>query len=213
LDRSEQHQLRVAGIVLCGGHSRRMGQPKAWLPFGGELMLPRIVRILAEVVKPVVVVAASGQDVPPLAEGVSIVRDEHEDRGPLEGLVAGLHALQGKADATFLSACDVPLLRSAFVRRLIELIGQHDICVPAVNSRPYPLTGVYRVGIIDTVRQTLAKDQLKLRALLDILPTRRVSPDEFADVDPNLDSLRNINTSAEYEAELATYGRHVRWPG
>ena len=30
--------IRVGGIVLCGGQSTRMGRPKAWLPFAGELM-------------------------------------------------------------------------------------------------------------------------------------------------------------------------------
>ena len=49
---------RVAGVVLCGGQSSRMGRPKAWLPITGELMLPRVVRLVSEVVSPVVVVAA-----------------------------------------------------------------------------------------------------------------------------------------------------------
>jgi len=37
-------------LILAGGKSSRMGQPKAWLPFGDELLLPRIVRLLVEVV-------------------------------------------------------------------------------------------------------------------------------------------------------------------
>ena len=53
---------RVGGIILCGGQSKRMGRPKAWLPFGDELMLPRVARLLREAVEPVVVVAAPGQD-------------------------------------------------------------------------------------------------------------------------------------------------------
>src|SRR5262249_57842743 len=89
--------LKVAGIVLCGGRSSRMGRPKAWLAFGDELMLQRVVRVLREVVDPVVVVAAPGQDVPPLPDTVEIVRDEVEGRGPLQGLAAGLAALEGKA--------------------------------------------------------------------------------------------------------------------
>src|SRR5947209_8147557 len=109
----------VGGVVLCGGRSSRMGRPKAWLPFGDELMLPRVVRVLGGVVDPVVVVAAPGQDVPPLPAGVEVVRDEVEGKGPLGGLAAGLAALAGRADAAYLSACDVPFLQADFVRRVI----------------------------------------------------------------------------------------------
>src|SRR3954471_1186321 len=73
----------VAGIVLCGGQSSRMGRPKAWLPFAGEIMLPRVVSLLGEAVAPIVVVAAPGQDVPPLPPAVEVVRDPERGRGPL----------------------------------------------------------------------------------------------------------------------------------
>ena len=43
--------MRVGGIVLCGGRSSRMGSPKAWLPFGGEPMLARVVRVVCEAVQ------------------------------------------------------------------------------------------------------------------------------------------------------------------
>ena len=68
--------MTAGGIVLCGGRSQRMGRPKAWLPFAGELMLPRVVRLLGQAVGPVVVVAAPDQDVPPLSPEVAVVRDE-----------------------------------------------------------------------------------------------------------------------------------------
>src|SRR5205085_2744302 len=76
-----------------------------------------------EVVDAVVVVAAPGQDVPPLPDGVEIVRDEVEGKGPLAGLAAGLAALAGRADAAYLSSCDVPFLRSAFVRRVVSFLA------------------------------------------------------------------------------------------
>ena len=107
--------MRVGGIVLCGGRSSRMGRPKAWLPFGDEVMLQRVVRIVRAVVEPVVVVAAPGQDVPELPPEVEIVRDEIEGKGPLGGLAAGLAALEGQADAAYLSSCDVPFLMPEFV--------------------------------------------------------------------------------------------------
>src|SRR5687767_7326289 len=81
------------GIVLCGGKSTRMGRPKLSLPFGPESMLERVVRLLFSVVQPIVVVAAPNQELPPLARGIKVVRDDRESRGPLEGLRAGLSAL------------------------------------------------------------------------------------------------------------------------
>src|SRR5690349_629710 len=82
-----------AGIVLCGGKSSRMGRPKALLPFGPELMLQRVVRILSTVVAPIVVVAARDQELPSLSGDVLPARDEREGRGPLEGLLAGMKEL------------------------------------------------------------------------------------------------------------------------
>jgi molybdopterin-guanine dinucleotide biosynthesis protein A len=114
--------MKVAGIVLCGGRSSRMGRPKAWLPFGGEFMLQRVARVLREVVDPIVVVAAPGQDVPELPPEVRIVRDEVEGKGPLGGLAAGLAALEGRADAAYLSSCDVPFLKPGFVARVIDAL-------------------------------------------------------------------------------------------
>src|SRR4051812_40881937 len=117
----------VGGIVLCGGKSSRMGRPKAWLPFGGEVLLQRVVRVLGEVVDPVIVVAAPDQDVPPLLPGVGIVRDELAYLGPLNGLAAGLAALTGRAQIAYLSSCDVPYLCPAFVRRVIDRLGGDSI--------------------------------------------------------------------------------------
>ena len=193
---------RVGGIVLCGGQSQRMGRPKAWLPFAGEVMLPRVVRLLGEVVAPVVVVAAPGQDVPPLPAGVEVVRDEEQGRGPLQGLAAGLAALRGLAEAAYLSSCDVPFLEPAFVRRVIELLGEAAVAVPRVGDYFHPLAAVYRLSVRDEVRKLLAADRLRPVFLFDAVPTRAIEPHELADTDPDFRSLRNLNTPADYEAAL-----------
>ena len=194
--------MRVGGVVLCGGRSSRMGRPKAWLPFGGEMMLQRVVRVLREVVEPVVVVAAPGQDVPPLPEGVGVVRDEAEGRGPLQGLAAGLAALEGRAEAAYASSCDVPLLRPAFVRRVIELLGGADVCVPHVGGYHHPLAAVYRLRVRAEVERLLGEGRMRPVFLYESVPTRVVTAEELRDADPALESLRNLNTPEEYEAVL-----------
>ena len=140
---------RTAGVVLCGGQSSRMGRPKAWLPFGGEVMLVRVVRLLGEVVSPLVVVAAPGQDVPALPADVAVVRDPERGRGPLQGLAA-----------------------------------------------------VYRLGVGPVAARLLAEDRLRPAFLFEAVPTRVVTPEELAEVDPTFQTLRNLNTPVEYEAAL-----------
>jgi molybdopterin-guanine dinucleotide biosynthesis protein A len=194
--------VTTGAIVLCGGQSKRMGRPKAWLPFGEELMLPRVVRLLSEVVAPIVVVAAPEQEVPPLPPPVEVVRDEEKGRGPLEGLAAGLLALSKRVDAAYLSSCDVPFLEPDFVRRLIELRGDHAVCVPRVGEFLHPLAAVYRLDVEPVVRQLLAEDRLRPVFLFESVPTRIVEATELCDVDPTFQSLRNLNTPDEYEAAL-----------
>ena len=193
---------KVAGIILCGGQSSRMGRPKAWLPFAGEIMLPRAVRLLSDVVNPIIVVAAPDQELPPLPQEVGIVRDEEKGRGPLQKLAAGLAALRGKAEAAYLSSCDVPFLKPAFVRRLIDLLGDQHICVPRVGDYHHPLAAVYRIEVEDAVRQLLGENRLRPVFLFEKVTTRIVEAVELADVDPTFQSLRNLNTPEDYEAAL-----------
>jgi molybdenum cofactor guanylyltransferase len=197
----------VGGIVLCGGQSKRMGRPKPWLPFAGEMLLPRVVRLLGEAVSPIVVVAAPEQDLPPLPAEMVIVHDEERDRGPLQGLAAGLAALQGRADAAYASSCDVPFLRPVFVKRMIELFGSNQICVPRVGEYHHPLAAVYRIEVLSTVRELLEQDRLRPVFLFDAVPTRVVEAHELSDVDPTFDTLRNLNTPADYEQAVRDAAR------
>jgi molybdopterin-guanine dinucleotide biosynthesis protein A len=199
---------RTAGIVLCGGRSSRMGAPKAWLPFGAELMLPRVVRIVREAVDVVVVVAAPGQDVPPLPAEVRVERDEVEGRGPLGGLAAGLAALGGAADVIYLSSCDVPLLQPAFVRYVIDALTKPnragpwaiDAVVPRANDRLHPLASAYRLAVLPVVREMLAAGRFRMTDLFDLVSARVIEAEELLGADPDLVSLRNVNTPEEYEA-------------
>src|SRR5688500_9003891 len=53
--------MQAGGLILCGGQSSRMGLPKVTLPFGDELMLQRVYRLLSKVAQPTVVVTAAEQ--------------------------------------------------------------------------------------------------------------------------------------------------------
>ena len=198
--------VRAGGVVLCGGRSTRMGSPKALLPFGGETMLQRVVRLLGAVVSPLVVVAAPDQALPELPASVIVTRDEREGRGPLEGLRAGLTALPADVEMAYVTSCDVPLLVPAFVDRMVALLGDDDIAVMEIDGFPHPLSAVYRRRTLPHVEALLAADRLRPVFLFDAVRTRRVSPAEMTAVDPELLTLRNLNTPQDYLDALATAG-------
>jgi len=205
--------MNAGGIVLCGGQSSRMGFPKPLLPFGPELMLPRVLRLLGQVATPIVVVAAPGQALPELPVGtpklaptIIMARDHRPGRGPLEGLAAGLHALPDEMDAVYVTACDVPLLEPRFVRRMFELLGDYSIAVPVSGGYQHSLAAVYRRSVLPEVERLLAADRLRPAFLFDSVPTRFVEAAELIDVDPDLDTLANLNHPAEYLSALAKAG-------
>jgi molybdopterin-guanine dinucleotide biosynthesis protein A len=176
------------------------------LPFGPETMLQRVLRLLGSVVRPIVAVAASEQTLPELPAGVILTRDEREGRGPLEGLRAGLRALPDSVDAAYVTSCDVPLLVPAFVSRMIELLGDHDIAVMEIDGFPHPLSAVYRRDTLPQVEALLAQDKLRPVFLFNSVRTRRVGPEEMMSVDPELRTLRNLNAPEDYLKALADSG-------
>jgi len=196
---------KVGAIVLCGGKSSRMGTAKALLPFGPETMLQRVVRLLEAIVSPIVVVAAVDQELPELPRGVLVARDEQDGRGPLEGLRAGLKALPIDVAAAYVTSCDVPLLVPGFVRQMIDLASGYDIAVMEIEGFTHPLSAVYRRATLPNVEELLASNRLRPVFLFDAVNTRRVKPHEMT-ADPDLRTLRNLNTRGDYEQALADAG-------
>lgn len=191
----------ITGIVLCGGHSRRMGRPKAWLPFGDEFLLQRVVRIVGEAVGKVIVVAAKDQSLPPLPDGVPRVDDTVEDCGPLGGLATGLAA--ATTDLVFLTACDAPFLSVEFITTLVAAMedSPSDAVVP-YTSDFHPLTGIYRISIRPVVERRLAAGQWRMKELIREVNHQKWFPPEFL-----RESLRNINTPDDYVIALEEYNR------
>lgn len=191
----------VAAIILCGGESRRMGRPKAWLPLGGETLLQRVVRIASTAAEPIVVVAAAGQELPNLPSSVVLTRDPLPGLGPLQGLAAGLEALPSAVDFAYATAVDAPFLEPAWIARLVDLIGDHEAAAPRVDGRLHPLASLYRARPArEAARRLLDEGVLRLTSLVERLRAREVSADELRVVDAELRSLRNLNTPADYQS-------------
>jgi molybdopterin-guanine dinucleotide biosynthesis protein A len=184
-----------------------MGRPKAWLTFGPELLLQRTVRLVAAEVESLNVVAAPGQDLPALPDKVRVVRDPREGRGPLQGFAAGLEACEGEASLAYLTAVDLPHLAPGWVARLAGLIGDADVAIPRAEGFLHPLAALYRTSVVlPVVRSMLRRDVLKISDIALMVKTRVVEAEELRDIDPDLATLRNMNTPEDYRAALRRAG-------
>lgn len=209
----------ITGIVLCGGQSTRMGQDKALLPFGDETFLARSIRLVGKATNEVIVVGRPDQVFAPNGGGnpflvhrsatreggvglpVRIAHDPVEGLGPLAGIAAGLAA--STSDVNVVVACDMPLVRPAVLRRLIELREDADICLAVIDGHASPLCAVYRQSVAGVARDLLAAGERRVMALLDRVQTKRVEAAMFRDLDPNLDSFVSCDTPETYAVLLA----------
>lgn len=175
-----------------------MGCAKAWLDCHGEHLLHRIVRVVGQAARPVVAANRPGQELPPLPAETEVVLDAVPDAGPLAGIAAGLAALSGQCDAAFVVACDHPLLRPQFIRRLGDLLGEHDAVVVEHGGRWHPLTALYRPTTHSIARELLKRGTLAATAFAERCGPRMVHAADLADCDPQLESLRSFNDPEGY---------------
>lgn len=191
---------QVGGIVLAGGRSARMGLDKALLDWHGTPLVVHVADVLRDALDgPLVVVHAEGQELPPL-RGVELACDAVPARGPLEGLRAGLAALDGRVDAAFVTAVDVPLLERRLVGLLSRSLADADVALAELEHDRPPLPGVFRITLLPVVDRLLADGRRALRDLLACAAVVTVPEQAVREADPGLGSFRPLNTPEELDA-------------
>jgi CTP:molybdopterin cytidylyltransferase MocA len=124
---------KIAGVILSGGASRRMGTPKALLRFRGETFLDRLIRILGGVCDPVIVVV--GQHADQIRNGIERAHqvrfavNPDPERGMLSSLQCGLALIPREADAAMFLPVDHPNLDPATVETLAAHFGADPTAV------------------------------------------------------------------------------------
>lgn len=202
---------RVAGIVLAGGRSRRMGTPKAALEWHGSTLLRRVVGLVDRAGDgPIVVVRAPGQELAPLPPNVELTEDARDGRGPLQGIAAGLARIGDRATVVFVAGVDAPLLHPAFVRHVVRSLGaDDDVALPRAHGFAQPLAAAYRTAILPRLLALVAQDRLDPSSLFADLRVRELdeaallADEDVAALDPALDSLLNLNEPSEYASARA----------
>jgi molybdenum cofactor cytidylyltransferase len=118
-------QLPLAAAILAGGESRRMGTPKALLPYRGKTFAEHLLEITSHPrvgVKRVIVGAHAQEISARLREsGAEIITNRDWQRGQLSSIQAAVRSLPAnETSGLLLCPVDHPLVSAALVARLIE---------------------------------------------------------------------------------------------
>ncbi len=138
--------MKIGGIILSGGASRRMGTPKALLLIENETFLDRMIRLFAEVCDPVIVVL--GHNAEQIRSGiqcasqVTFVVNPDPERGMLSSVQCGLEALPATAGAVMFMPVDHPGIQGATLEKLAAAMreGIAPLIIPTHRgSRGHPV--------------------------------------------------------------------------
>lgn len=198
--RNQQEKMRdanqVAGFILAGGESRRMGRPKALLELAGEPMIVRTARLVEHVASAATVVGSPAMYEP---LGLRAIADDFPGAGPLGGIATALRA--SDADWNLIVACDLPYLTREWLEYLMERAGRStaDAAVPMSEGGAEPLCAMYNKRCDAAIREALARGTRKVTDGLASLRVEKLAPNEWKSFDSDGNLFKNMNSLAEYE--------------
>lgn len=175
----------VAGAVLVGGASRRMGHPKALIAVDGSPMVVRVAEALrAGGCTPVRLIGATTL---PADAGYSRVNDQWPGEGPLGGVITALLDIDGDV---VVAACDLPDLDAVTVRAIRDAPGgERAQAVVATTDRLEPALARWNLRALEQLTVIFASGERALHVALEHLDVVEVSVDPAA--------MRNINTPGD----------------
>ena len=199
----------IAGVLLAGGQSRRMGGgDKSLRELAGRTLLARIV----ERVRPQVgalMLNANGDPARFQAFGLPVAADAVGGfAGPLAGVLTGLEwALAHAPDVAFVAtfACDAPFVPEDLVARLARAVADEnaDMACAASNGRDHPVFGLWPVRLAADLRHALVEEDIRK---VDIWTARyRLARVTFAA--DTLDPFFNVNRPEDFTAAEALLER------
>lgn len=192
--------MLIGAIVLAGGSSERMQEPKAALRWGDASLLYDRTRAMLECAYPVVVVRRDEeQPLPPLDTECEVTVDAVPGgNGPLPAILAGLRSVADRCDAAIVMGVDFPFFERAHAHWLAERLGDHDGAVPMDGEEPQPVCAIYRTKLLADVEKLVADGKRAARAMLDLPRVVTIDTKTVEAFDAERRFLFNVNTPEDY---------------
>ena len=200
--------VSIAGFILAGGESSRMGVDKGLLEIAGVPMIARAARLVESVVGSPVVVVGTPEKYRELR--LRAIADDWPGCGPLGGIATALAA--SDAEWNLIVACDLPYLTREWLQYLLQRARDSaEEAVVARNLTPAnrrgaePLCAMYHRGSEPELRRALQRGVRKVTDGLAELRVEMIEPAKWKGFDSDGLLFKNVNTPADYEEAKAKF--------
>lgn len=202
----------VAGYVLAGGASSRLGRDKALLELGGQPLLVRMCRLVECVTGQVAVIAAPERYA---ALGVRAVADRWPGAGPLGGIATALAqsaSEEPRREWNLILGCDLPFVTREWLSWLADraMRSSADVVLPQSATGLEPLCAAYRTRCAPTVAAALGRGVRKVTLGLEGLAVEIAGEERWKQFDPAGRLFKNINTPEDYAEAQAAWSETQR---
>jgi molybdenum cofactor guanylyltransferase len=180
--------MRASGFVLAGGASKRMGRPKALLPYHGTTLVEFVAECVREAAGSVALIGG------PLQFGhlgLPVFADTIPGCGPAGGILTALQATA--TDWNLIVACDMPGISAEALCDLLqraETAPTACVAAAAPGGQPEPLCAVYHRSCASAIAQAILDKRFKMKELVDEIGVTTVA------LAPAM--LVNVNTPSEW---------------
>ena len=187
--------MKVSGVILAGGKSRRMGTNKAMLGLGQNTMLELVVKGMRQVAEEIIIVSSDPD--PYLHLGLPVVQDILGGCGPLGGLHSGLH--HAKNNFSFVAGCDMPFFSAPLARHMVSQSPGYDVVVPRQGEYLEPLFAIYGKGCLPFIEAKLNEGRFKIMGFFSLVRVKYVEGEDISSLAEPKRIFFNVNTPLEYQ--------------
>lgn len=180
----------ISGVILAGGRSRRFGKNKALELLKGKPLIEHVIERMKRLFPRILLSTNSPKEYEYL--NLETVRDIIKGLGPIGGIYSCLSVIQDPY--AFIAACDMPFLKADLIRGMLARRFGFDVVVPRVKGKVEPLHGCYSRRCLGEMKKNIQKKEFQIIRFYEKIRVYYMEEEEIRKFDPDLSSLRNINT-------------------
>ena len=179
--------INFSCIILAGGEGKRArGKDKGLVLYNGRPLIEHVIDAIKHQVDDIVISANRNIETYKRYTSKVITDTSNSYQGPLAGIAASLPYCQH--ELVLVVACDMPALPANLVERLATDIQNTSICIATVDGH-HQLAMIIKKDLLDSIRQRLNDDQLKLIRWVESVACNTVDFDDIAQAFINLNHL------------------------